>query len=393
MRTAIALTAVLVARAATAECEGSIGTRLVPLPVYTTEPNEGSTYGAMPVFLRVCEATERTEAILAPSVTYNDTIHFTGTVRYFGYPSEVEALTIVASASTRINSNVLVRWSLLPREPGAFTRQLELRWERSAFYRFFGLGPDTGSADETSYTRLRVHGNARGGVNLGRGWNIGLEILAHRDDVQDLGVSGLPLSRRVFPTAPGMGGATTLGEAIDLRYDSRRAGDYSVEGAFADLAIGPVEGLSGSPSFARGRLQLRALLPELPFLSFAGRFDASYLSSKSAPFYDQSSLGGSFLLRGFTENRFIDQNAWTVEVEQRVRFLQTHFSGVTADWRIDPFVGIGQVFDSLDHALSHPRPVAGVGFRAWVHPNVVGRVDVATGGERLEVYVEIGYPY
>jgi len=347
----------------------------------------------MPVFLRVCEATARTEAILAPSITYNDTIHFTGTMRYFGYPSEVEALTFVASASTRINSNVLLRWSLLPRDPGVFTRQLELRWERSVFYRFFGLGPDTGAADETSYTRLRVHGNARAGLNLGGDWNAGLELLLHRDDVQDLGVARLPLSRRVFPNAPGMGGATTFGQAIDLRYDSRPEADYSIEGAFADLAIGPVEGLAGSPSFARGRLQLRALLPELSFISFAARFDASYVSSRNAPFYDQSSLGGSYLLRAFTENRFVDQNAWTAEVEQRIRVLQTHIYGVTADWRVDPFVGVGQVFQSIGQVLSHPRPVAGVGFRAWVHPNVVGRVDVATGGEHLEVYVEIGYPY
>jgi hypothetical protein len=34
-----------------------------------------------------------------------------------------------------------------------------------------------------------------------------------------------------------------------------------------------------------------------------------------------------------------------------------------------------------------------VGFRAFVHPNVLGRVDVASGGEGIKVYVELGYPY
>jgi hypothetical protein len=66
---------------------------------------------------------------------------------------------------------------------------------------------------------------------------------------------------------------------------------------------------------------------------------------------------------------------------------------VTADWRLDPFVGLGQVFGATDRALSHPRVAAGVGFRALVRPNVLGRVDVATGGEGWKVYVEIGYPY
>jgi outer membrane protein assembly factor BamA len=347
----------------------------------------------MPVFLRVCDATGRTNSITAPSLSRNAIIDATVTFRYFGYPSDDRTVTIVGSLSSRINSNVLLRWTDLPRAPGLFTTDVELRWERSVFYRFFGFGPDTSASSETSYTRLRAHANLRGGLNLGGGWNAGLAIRAHRDDVQDIGVPGLLQSRRVFPTAPGMRGATTLGESIDLVYDNRPAGDYSERGQLANFTIGAVEGVARSPSFARGHLRLTALVPQIGILSFAGRFDASYVGTGNAPFYDQSSLGGSFLLRGFTENRFVDQNAWTVEAEERVRLLRTHIYGVIADWRIDPFVGVGQVFGSLDHALSRPRPVAGAGFRAWVHPNVVGRIDVATGGEGLEVYVEIGYPY
>jgi hypothetical protein len=99
------------------------------------------------------------------------------------------------------------------------------------------------------------------------------------------------------------------------------------------------------------------------------------------------------LLRGFTQDRFIDQNLWTLELEQRTRVFQTHIYGVTADWRIDPFVAVGQVYRALDQVFSHPRVSAGMGFRAWVRPNVVGRVDVANGSEGWKVYVEIGYPY
>jgi hypothetical protein len=66
---------------------------------------------------------------------------------------------------------------------------------------------------------------------------------------------------------------------------------------------------------------------------------------------------------------------------------------VVADWRADPFVAAGQVFSSLGRALSRPRLTTGVGLRAFIHPNLVGRVDLATGGEGLSVYVEIGYPY
>jgi hypothetical protein len=347
----------------------------------------------MPVFIRVCDANQRTDSIIAPSITWNDVIHWTGTLRWFHYPSDEQTLTFVLSASTRINSGLLLQWRDLPRRDGASTSELDLRWQRSAFYRFFGLGPDTPDTAETSYTRVRAHASARRGLNIGAGWNVGLGALIHRDLVQDLGVPGLPLSRRVFPDKPGMGGSTTLGQTVDIRFDSRPNFENSERGIYAGVGIGVVEGLARSPSYLRGQARFRALVPETSWLGGAARLDWAAVSSASVPFYDQSTLGGAYLLRGFTEDRFIDESAWTVEFEQRIQIFQTHIYGVTADWRVDPFIALGQVYGSVHQAFSNPRLAGGVGFRAWVRPNVVGRIDVATAGEGLKVYVEIGYPY
>jgi hypothetical protein len=288
---------------------------------------------------------------------------------------------------------MLLLWRDLPLAKGASTTEIELRWQRSVFYRFFGLGPDTPAAAESSYTRVRGHAAARRGVNLGRNWNVGVTVLFDRDLVQDLGVPGLPLSRREFPDAPGMAGSTRLGQTIDARFDTRERGETSERGFFTELAAGPVEGLAGSPSYLTAHAQVRVLQPETDWISAAARLDWRILSSPRAPFYAQSSLGGAYYLRGFTEDRFIDQNAWTFELEERTRLFQTHIYGVTADWRIDPFIAVGQVYRALKEAFSHPRVAAGMGFRAWVRPNVVGRIDVANGGEGWKVYVEIGYPY
>src|SRR5258708_6327530 len=103
------------------------GARLIPLPVYSTLPNEGDTFGAMPVFLRVCDPAGRTQTIIAPSVTWNDVIHWTATLRIFQYTADDENLTIIASASTRINSNLLLQCRDLPLAAGAFTTELDLR--------------------------------------------------------------------------------------------------------------------------------------------------------------------------------------------------------------------------------------------------------------------------
>lgn len=390
---AAATLALLCTGPAAADCPSGLTTEVVPLPVWATLPNEGNTWGAMPVFLRVCPDDKRTESIIAPSVTWNSVIHVTGTFRWYYYPSDDTTFTLVASASTRINYNLLLVWQRVPTEVGRSSDELTLRLQRSAFFRFFGLGPDTLAGAETSYTRLRVLANGRRGVNVAPHLNLGVTLGVEHDGVQDIGVPGLPLSPQVFPDAPGMGGATLLSQAVDLRWDDRPGGDYADRGFRLDLSAGVVEGLAGSPTFLRAGMEARGLLPELDWITGAARFAWSAVSSAQAPFYRQSSLGGSLLLRGFTEDRFIDRQAWTLELEQRIRLFQTHIYGVIADWRVDPFVAMGQVFGAFDSALSRPQLAAGVGFRAFVHPNVLGRIDVAQGGEGFKVYVELGYPY
>jgi hypothetical protein len=374
-------------------CARPIATRLIPLPVWATLPNEGDTWGAMPVFLRVCPENERTESILAPSATWNSVIHHTGTFRLYHYPTDDTTFTLIASASTRINYNALVMWQKLPTRPGAWTDELTLRAQRSAFYRYFGLGPDTAESAESSYTTRRGYVTARRGLNIAPSLNLGALFGIERDLVEAIGVPGLPLTRDVFADAPGIGGASLLWQGASIRYDDRVGGDYAERGVRMELSAAIVEGLDGSPNFFRGSFQASGIVRELDWLSGAARFAWSGVSSVAAPFYQQSRLGGSLMLRGFTLDRFTDRQAWTAELEQRIRLLQTHIYGVVADWRIDPFVAVGQVFGPFDEALSRPKLAVGLGLRAFVRSNVLGRIDLAAGGEGLKVYVELGYPY
>src|SRR5512143_2879979 len=114
-------------RAARAECRPGLTTQIIPLPVWATLPNEGDTWGAMPVFLRVCPESERTESIFAPSATWNSVIHYTGTFRWYHYPTDDTTLTVIASASTRINYNALFMWQRLPTAPGRWTDEVTAR--------------------------------------------------------------------------------------------------------------------------------------------------------------------------------------------------------------------------------------------------------------------------
>jgi hypothetical protein len=383
----------VVAATAHAECTVALDTKIVPLPVWATSPSEGNTWGAMPVFLRVCPGDGRTQWLFAPSVTWNSVIHETATLRFYDYPDPDTTLTVIASASTRINARLVAQWQRLPPAPGAWTDEATLHVERTAFARFYGLGPDTPASAQASYTSVRMFAGERRGRNLADHVNVGVNAGAERDAVEDRGVPGLPLAPEVFPEAPGMRGATLLWQGLDVRYDDRIGADYAERGVRLETSAAVVEGLAGSPTFLRFGAQARGILPELPWLSGAARLAWSAVTAADAPFYQQSTLGGSFLLRGFTEGRFVDRQAWTIETEQRIRVLRTHLFGVVADWHADPFLTAGQVFGSVGRALARPQIAAGVGLRAFVHPNLVGRIDLATGGEGLAVYVEIGYPY
>ena len=368
-------------------------TKIIPLPVWATDPNEGNTWGVMPVIMRVCRDDRTTAWMLAPSVTWNSIVRLTGTLRWYIYPSEDSNILVQASASTRIQFNFLVLWKQLPPAVGAWTQELTVRFQRDPFARFFGIGPDTSEDAETSYTAVRALIAERAGVNLAEHVNLALTLGAEHDGVDAIGVKGLPLAPEVFPDTPGMAGATLLAQGIDLRYDSRPNNGLTDHGVRIDAWVAYVEGVENSPSFLRTGVEASALWRELDWLGGAARGYWNRVGSGEAPFYQQSSLGGPFLLRGFAGGRFVDRQAWTAELEQRIRLLRTHFLGVDADWRVDPFVAVGQVFGDARDAFSHPRVSAGFGLRAFVQPNVLGRIDLADGGDGIEVYVELGYPY
>jgi hypothetical protein len=65
-----------------------------------------------------------------------------------------------------------------------------------------------------------------------------------------------------------------------------------------------------------------------------------------------------------------------------------------ADWQVAPFVDCGGVMKSLDSARIDDFKInPGIGFRAEVRPNIVGRVDIGFGNEGAAVFVGLGYPF
>jgi hypothetical protein len=395
-----ALLGAMVSLAARAE-EGKNKKLFFPLPLYTTVPNEGSTYGAMPVIIAITPA-EQVRWILAPSLSWNRAAGWNGTFRYYRFPRREEAWSVIAAASTHINRSLWLTYNYWGPRPFTPTIESLGQARRNLFFRFFGLGPDSEKSAESSYTRTTALLSTRVGFNLPGNLNLGVRVLGRRDWILEHAIFGLPTLQEAHPEAPGLGGAALATVGASLRYDTRagdptaNGGDYAARGVAAELAASRSFGLKATDSFWRLTAQARALVREASFIQGAARVYWSELEggdTRNIPFYYQPSLGGEVLLRGYPDDRFIDRGAWEAEIEQRFRVLQTHFFHVTTDWRVDPFVVAGQVYHRHADMFDRPRVALGVGLRAFVRPNVLGRVDVAWSGEGLRAYVVLGYPY
>jgi hypothetical protein len=92
----------------------------IPIPMYTTVPNEGSTYGIMPVFMSIDDAGA-VRWITAPSVSWNKAAGVNGTFRYYRYPNAVTTISAVAAASTHVNRTLWLTYDDLTATPGEAT--------------------------------------------------------------------------------------------------------------------------------------------------------------------------------------------------------------------------------------------------------------------------------
>jgi hypothetical protein len=372
--------------------QGERSTTFIPLPLYANVPNEGATYGVLPVFLRTLP-NKYVYSIIAPSVSWNSSAGFGASFRYFRYLDLDRTYSLVVSATTTLNRTFWFTYDNVIREPKASTQNVIIMARQNIFFRYFGLGPDTPESAQSSYTRLTVIMYGRWGYNLTHDLNVGGFLEVRGDHPIRHAISGLPEMQDAFPDAPGINGAVIVRQGASIRYDTREEFDYSKRGLGSELTAALAEGITGTGVFGQLTWNTRLLLPHTDYLQFAARaYWTQVFGGAEVPFYYRASLGGELLLRGYQTDRFIANGAWNVDFEERFRFLRTHIFGVIADWRVDPFMTIGQVYDGAD-LFSNVRVAGGVGLRAWVHPHIVGRIDLALSNEGLRTYIILGYPF
>ena len=367
----------------------------IPIPYVSSVPNEGPSYGVMPVLM--FHEGETTTGIFAPAIDYNDALGVSGALRYFGYPrGGRRTFALKAGQSTEGQSDHYAWYEDHGVLAGKLDFRVETAYMNDRVRRFYGFGADSAEEDETNYTQGELAFTGWVGYNI----TSTLQVrLTERLRWMRIGVGvldDLPAIWEGFPDAPGLDEPFISAHRVSLIYDTRDSVESPTEGeyigGFFELSE---ERLGSGASFRRYGVDLRKLIPSpRRKLILVFRSLLEVLNGDEIPFYEQSTLGGDSDLRGFGLARFVDKNKFIVTVEGRIRVVTLHWFGLLSEIEVAPFVDVGQVFRSFQlFRFKHFQFVGGAGFRAVVYPRVVAAVDVGIGSEGVNVFATLGYPF
>lgn len=366
----------------------------VYFPALSTDPNSGATLGFMPIWL-LQDQQKNIRQILAPSLTYNRIFGVTPTFRYYYYPHSDAQLFVIGSKSTTTNERETVRY-IDPHWADFIYVKVEVTHEIDGSNRFFGIGSNTPTSAQSTYTIDQFKTLATLGVDLPFRLDALLTTSFRRVSIQDgpLG-NELPQIRSSFPGDVPMTHVDIVTERFSFSRDSRDSTVTPTEGTYFEV-YGEISrhALGSEPEFTRYGFEGRVFLPHREG-TWVSAFRYLYgLQTGSAPFFEQFWLGGSDLLRGYGDGRFVDRSISLFNFEERIRFYRMKAFGVNTDFEFTPFFDLGAVHPSFSHmSTGDYHPVGGFGVRAVVKPTVVGYVDVGYGGQGTATFVGIDYPF
>jgi outer membrane protein assembly factor BamA len=366
----------------------------VPLPIFTTDPNEGETYGALLAIIDAQAGAFR--SLLVPTLTYNSLLGAAGSVHYERYFDHDTKFDTDLAQSTRNQAFYRLRYA----NPTLVERRYLFQgfglYENDRTARFYGIGANSLESNETNYT-LR-----QGGGELTFGRRLMPELIASLTErlrsvtIRRGAVDSLPFLQDVFTDVPGEDGSFVWAHRLALTYDTRNSSVTPTEGRFGQVFVEVADEAIGSKaSFVRYGLEGRWLWPhfgERLVLAVRGLLDR--VDGPNIPFFELSELGGDETLRGFGENRFLDEGRVLVNAEERFRVFQLNYGNVRTDIELAVFTDVGRVFHNFsDLGSGKIQAVVGGGIRFLAASQIVAKIDVGLGSEGVAIFTGLDYPF
>ncbi|MGH7818847.1 MAG: BamA/TamA family outer membrane protein, partial [Candidatus Binatia bacterium] len=381
--------AAVAAFAALLTCAGGAraGMNLIPLPEILTDPNEGNTYGLLPVLL-LLDREGKLEHIVAHDIRWNRITGWFGGFRLFGYPTLDQRYYLTLRKSEKIDEDYIGEYESTGLFGGAASVLANFTYWRDSRLRFFGFGNDTGEESETNYTQRRLAAFVRVGYRPRRNWEIAWQGRGEDVSIGAGGVDDLPFAADTFPGTRGLEGSRIHGQGLSLAFDDRDSPRITSRGTLGLARVEVVDrALGATASFVKYGFEVRRFVPFRERFVLAMRAALDYLSgAHQTPFYERPSLGGVNTLRGFGDGRFVDAHRFVGTAELRAQALALPIMDVMTEFEVAPFLDAGQVFsEQTTFPLESLHFVGGVGFRGVVRPQVVGYVDIGIGSDGAAV--------
>ena len=369
----------------------------IPLPVIASSPNEGITYGGLVAFL-LHNAQDEVSTLIVPQMNYNQYFGVTTTLYGAFYPTPDRSLKVNLSKATKINEEFRARY--LDRKFLSDALELNLTGfdytDGSA--RFFGFQSSSSTQNETNYSYQELGVGAALGYRFDHNLQVVLGDRYKKVNISRGAVTTVPFLTAVFPAGeiPGAGGYQVHTQKLSLVYNTLDSQDMPTSGSYLKFSVDNDSKLFGSSAvFQAYEVEAKLYHPrrEGRFVTVL-RFAANQTIGNRVPFLEQSILGGETTLRGYGQNRFIDRSFLLLNVEERIRLFRWRVFNVDADWELAPFIDLGSVMSTLVEAKPSSFEFnPGIGLRAVVRPNIVGRIDVGVGKDGPAVFVGLGYPF
>jgi outer membrane protein assembly factor BamA len=369
----------------------------IPLPVIASSPNEGITSGVLTAFL-LHNANDEVSTLLAPQVNYNQNFGITTTLYGAFYPSPRLSWETNLSQSTKVNYD----YEIKSRDKTFLDGKLEWNGFLYAFAdgsaRFFGFEARTPKQNETNYNDQEIGINLSGGYQIAEHFQLVIGERYRDVEIHAGAVKSVPFIRDLFSAAqvPGINGFVAHAQRISLIYSTMDSKDMPTTGLYAKATVENSSKIfASSADYRHYEADLKGYFPldEARYISVVHLAYNQTLGG-GVPFLEQSILGGENTLRGYGRNRFIDNSYLLLNLEERIRLFRWTLFNVNTDWELAPFIDFGSVMQSLNTANTKDFEFnPGVGFRAVVRPNIVGRLDMGIGRDGPAIFVGLGYPF
>lgn len=367
------------------------------IPAVATAKNDGVDVGVIVPYI-FADDEGRVTKIIAPMYIHNEFVGSRATLNLFRYPARGEQIKLIASVTEKTERKFQLDYQTLFLDGGKYSLEGNVGFFKNGTARFFGLGNQTRENQETNYTDRELLGFITGGLYVGPGRRVTWTERLRNVEVRVGAVPNIPYTQSVFPEIKGTGGATVWGHKLAFLDDTRDDTLTPTIGSYLALFLELAQSLTADTNtvFSRYGFDYRILLPnqtkQYTFV-FRAKLEAT-VGGAEIPFFERSSLGGQTSLRGFGVGRFVDNHSLVFNFEERIQLFHVKVFGTVAEVETAPFLDVGKVTDTFRYrAFSQYEANPGIGFRAIARPNVVGRVDFATGNEGRTVFAGLDFPF